>query len=335
MKKVLISAYVGFNNFGDEAIFYVLSNHLKMLGFDVSVLCGSKNSTKEKYNAKTYAYKNPIQILKAILTCDILISGGGSLLQNKTSNFSLYYYLFIIFLAKLFFKKVIIFAQGFEKIKGAFSPFLTKNILKLADLITVRDQKSKDYLKTLKINSTLVSDPAYLLTEKVEPCKNKEGLVVNLRDSKGMEEKFLEILAESIYKYYKGKISVLSFQDELDEKICLQFVEKLKKLGLDANYISAKPIFETIEILNNARYLISERLHGLIVANPLKTKVFALSYDDKIKTLCEEINIPSIDIYNYSKNELDKKLDEFFNHHLNEVHHYRRFNWDSIDNMLN
>ena len=118
MKKVLVSGYIGFNNFGDEAIFYALSNHLKENNYEVSVLCANRKLVEKKYQVKTFAHKCPIHILTAILNCDILISGGGSLLQNKTSNFSLFYYLFIILLAKLFFKKVIIFSQGIEPIKG-------------------------------------------------------------------------------------------------------------------------------------------------------------------------------------------------------------------------
>ena len=120
-------------------------------------------------------YKKPFEILKAIFSNDILISGGGSLLQNKTSNFSLFYYLFIIFLAKLFFKKTIIFAQGIEPIKGFLPKFFTKIILKKCDFITVRDIKSQELLKSWKINSTLVSDPAYSLVQNIEINQNKRS----------------------------------------------------------------------------------------------------------------------------------------------------------------
>ena len=96
MKNILVSGYIGFNNFGDEAIFYALSSHLKKLGHNISVLCNNPEQTKNNYQVKTYHYKKPLEIIKAVLKCNILISGGGSLLQNKTSNFSLFYYLFII-----------------------------------------------------------------------------------------------------------------------------------------------------------------------------------------------------------------------------------------------
>ena len=66
MKKVLVSGYIGFNNFGDEAIFYVLLNHLKSLNYEVSALSGNKYDTEKKYNIKAYSYKTPNEILNAI-----------------------------------------------------------------------------------------------------------------------------------------------------------------------------------------------------------------------------------------------------------------------------
>lgn len=334
MKKVLVSGYIGFNNFGDEAIFQALSKHLKELNFDVLLLCNNPIKTAEIYNVKTYYFKNIIQVLKAVLRTDVLISGGGSLLQNKTSNFSLFYYLFIILLAKICFKKVIIFAQGIEPIVGKIPEFITKSILKIVDFISVRDEKSLNLLKSWKINSILVSDPAYSLVQDREISKNKEGLIVQLRSFNGINQEFILNLAKAISKKYQGKISVFSFQDEIDEMICLSFIEELKRNNIVAEYIQNQTVEKTIEIINNAKYVISTRLHGLIISNALNCKTFALCYDEKIKTLVQELNLMNIDIKNYSNNELDNKLDEFFNHCLNEVHPYRRFDWVEIDNEL-
>lgn len=328
MKRVLVSGYIGFNNFGDEAIFYALKNHLKSLGFEVSALSGNR----KKYDIKTYNYKKPLKILKALFSCDILISGGGSLLQNKTSSFSLFYYLFIIFLAKLLLKKVIIFAQGFEPINGIVPVLITKFILKQVDFISVRDQKSVDYLKSLNINSTLVSDPVYSLVQNLEPCEDKKGLIVQLRDFKGLKDEFLDKLAKSVSKYNKEEILVCSLQDKIDEKICLNFIEKLKNNNTEAHYISNQPVDKTIEILNQAKFVISTRLHALITAYALKTKVFAIKYDKKIQTLCDELNIPMIETD--KEDDFDSKLDEFFNHNSEKTRPFRRFEWECIDNVL-
>lgn len=334
MKRVLISGYIGFNNFGDEAIFYTLQEHLKDLGYSVGALCANKKKVAKKYKVRTYNYKNIFEILFAILTCNVLISGGGSLLQNKTSNFSLFYYLFIIILAKLFFKKVIIFAQGIEPVNGIFAKFFTKIILKSLKYVSVRDEKSRKLLKKQNINAHLLSDPVYSLVQNYRINNDKKDLVVQLRHFKGIRRDFLESLAFSISNHFSGNISVFSFQDEIDGKICLNFIDELKKRNKDADFIPSKDIDETINIINKAQYVISMRLHGLIISNALQSNTFALCYDEKIKTLTNELDIPYVDVFNYENENLDNKLDEFFNHRINEVHPYRKFHWDYIDDIL-
>lgn len=334
MKKVLVSGYIGFNNFGDEAIFLALSSHLKSKKCSVSALCNNENEVKKTYDVITYNYKKPFEILKAILLNDILISGGGSLLQNKTSNFSLIYYLFIIFLAKLFNKKVIIFAQGIEPINGKFFEFLTKTVLKMANFISVRDKKSQNLLNSWNIKTELLSDPAYSLIENIEINQDKKGLIVQLRSFEGINDKFISNLADVIAKYYQGEITVLSLQNEYDKDICLSFIEKLKKYNANAKFIPYQGIKETIDVLNNAKYVISARLHGLIVSYALENKCFGLIYDEKIRTLCDELNIENIEIKNYQKDELDIKLNNFFNNNSPKTHPYRPFVWDCIDNVI-
>ena len=63
MKKVLVSGYIGFDNFGDEAIFYALSSHLKDKNFKVSVLCNNSLNVAQKYGVETFRYKNIFDIL--------------------------------------------------------------------------------------------------------------------------------------------------------------------------------------------------------------------------------------------------------------------------------
>ncbi len=334
MKKVLVSGYIGFNNFGDEAIFLALSSHLKSKKCSVSALCNNENEVKKTYDVITYNYKKPFEILKAILLNDILISGGGSLLQNKTSNFSLIYYLFIIFLAKLFNKKVIIFAQGIEPINGKFFEFLTKTVLKMTNFISVRDKKSQNLLNSWNIKTELLSDPAYSLIENIKINQDKKGLIVQLRSFEGIDDKFISDLADVIAKYYQGEITVLSLQNEYDKDICLSFIEKLKKYNANAKFIPYQGIKETIDVLNNAKYVISARLHGLIVSYALENKCFGLIYDEKIRTLCDELNIENIEIKNYQKDELDIKLNNFFNNNSPKTHPYRPFVWDCIDNVI-
>ena len=334
MKKVLVSGYIGFNNFGDEAIFYALSTHLKSLGCEVSVLCKNKKEVRKNYQVKAYNFKDFFQVIEALLSCDTLISGGGSLLQNKTINFSLIYYLLIILLVKIFLKKTIIFAQGIEKINGAFFEFITKLVLKTCNFICVRDENSKEYLEDLNIDSLLVSDPVYSLVQDDEIIQNKDGLVVQLRDFKNLNKGFVVDLAKAISKNYQGNIKVFSFQKEYDDEICLSFIEELKKNNLEAEFISQQNIEDTIKIIKSAKYVISTRLHGLILSSAVQSKTFALIYDEKIRTLSNELNLENIDLYNYSFDEINEKINKFFNENQEIRYNYRRFCWECIDVSL-
>ncbi len=334
MKRILVSGYVGFNNFGDEAIFYCLSSHLKSLGYDVKVICNNEKETEEKYKVKTCYYKNFFEIIRNILKCDILISGGGSLLQNKTSNFSLYYYLFILLSAKLFFKKTIVFAQGIEPVRGKFNKIITSFILKTVDFITVRDENSLNLLKKYNIKASLVSDPVYSLIDETEISKDKSGVIIQLRKFEGIDEKFLKALADAVAKNCKNqKISVFSFQDTYDKDICLKFIDCLKEFGINADFIPEQNILDTVKIINNAKYVISTRLHGIIISQALKCNVFAIIYDDKIKTITDELALQNTDITSYTKEELNNKMNGFFNLQK-DIKPYRKFRWDITDKKL-
>lgn len=329
MKKVLISGYIGFDNFGDEAIFYALSSHLKK-DYSVCALSGNPKKTFKNYGIKSYYFKNINQIIKAISNTDILISGGGSLLQDKTSNFSLYYYLFILILAKLFFKKTVIFAQGIEPIRKKINEKLLKFVLKKMDFVSVRDENSKKYLEKLGIKSELFSDPVYSILQETQISNKKEGLVVQLRKTKNIDENFLNNLAKQIIKNYKGTIKILPLQETLDAEICEKFKNILNNLNVSSKIILKTSISDTIQSINNSECMISTRLHGAIVSNALQTKTFTLNYDEKLKTLSKELNIQNINLDDFSFDELEEKLKIFFNSKENFTP-YRKFDWRKLD----
>ena len=138
-KRVLISGYIGFQNFGDDAILGLLVRYLRKSNCAITALSSDPESTEKMFKIKALNYMNFFHILWGVFDTNVLISGGGSLIQNGTSSLSLLYYLAIIFLAKLFGKKVIIFAQGIGPIYGKGYQWLSKKILKMCDLILVRD----------------------------------------------------------------------------------------------------------------------------------------------------------------------------------------------------
>ena len=107
MVKAVISGYYGFKNFGDETILSVLIKHLKNLNVDITVFSSDPNFTEKTYGINSIKSFDMIKVICTLRNTDVLISGGGSLLQDATSLKSLIYYLSVIALALFFNKKVI------------------------------------------------------------------------------------------------------------------------------------------------------------------------------------------------------------------------------------
>ncbi len=299
-KRFVLSGYYGFKNFGDEAILSVLVNKLQQNKDSVTVISSNPDYTKSLYKhiraIKTFDFNN---IIPAIYKSDILISGGGSLLQDVTSLKSLIYYLLIIFIALFFRKKVIIFAQGIGPINSRFGEFFTKVLLKNCTYISVRDKKSHELMQQWGINSDLLCDPIFSLNVP-DNSKNKT-VAIQLRNCKGMSNDFLDRLADSVSRNFSDfNIEIYSFQDSIDLDICKTFEQNINMLNpeIKTTVLSEMSNNEIIESLSKSEYLISMRFHAIIIGLLAGVKTLGINYDIKVEKLAKEFNLPLIDLKN-------------------------------------
>lgn len=294
-KGIIISGYYGFDNFGDDAILGVLVDKLKSLGHNIAVI--SKNPSKTSRLYQVYSVKNfsLLSVFAAISKSDVLISGGGSLLQDVTSFKSLLYYSALIWLAQALDKKVIIFAQGIGPLKSERSLKIVKTLLTKADFVSVRDQKSLELVKSWGVNASLVNDPVFSL--EVSPANPDGTIGVQLRDYKTMNDVLLNRLAAQILKEFPGrKIEIYAFQKSLDYKICLTFEKILKSMNPEVNteVIHSLTKNDFIFKMSHLEYMIAMRYHAVLVALKLGIKTLAVNYDAKVTKLAYDALIPII-----------------------------------------
>ncbi len=295
MTKYIVSGYIGFNNFGDEAIARVLVDRLKKDGAEKITLISSNPSETSKIHGVDSCHM--FKFFKDLKAADVLISGGGSLLQDVTSFKSLLYYLSVIYTAILLGKKVEIFAQGIGPIHSKAGQILTRTALRFADKISVRDKKSYELLNSWNINAELVKDP--VLTLEL-PVKNKTGTVgVQLRNYPTITDGFLNSLAEELVKRFPDKnFQIISLQDSIDLDICEQFGRILYKKGCSGRItiLSKLSINDVIEKISDLEFLIGMRFHANIAGIKSGVKTLAINYDIKVKKLAEEYNLPLIEL---------------------------------------
>ena len=328
MTKVVISGYYGFGNFGDETILSILVNHLKSLNADITVLSGNIEYTK-KHNSVNAINRFDIKnVAKIIKSSDILISGGGSLLQDATSLKSLIYYLFIIALGVLYNKKVLIFAQGIGPIKNRFAKVMTRFLIKQCYYVSVRDEKSFELLKTWDIASDLVPDPVFSID--VEQRKG-EAIGVQLRNFNGVNISFLQNLAQFINsKFSDNIIKIFSLQESYDFDLCKNFEQMLKNTNPN---IKTEIITENIiENITDLEYLFGMRFHALLIAVKAGVKSCAINYDIKVENFAKEYNLPVISLSD--NNNFEKIFIELENSRQSQ-NVLKTIDWSKYDEIIN
>lgn len=335
-KRFVLSGYFGFKNFGDEAILSLIIDRLKQNKHRITVISSNPQYTKSKYqhirSVYTFNFKD---IIGAISKSDCLISGGGSLLQDTTSLKSLIYYLFILLIALILRKQVIIFAQGIGPIKNFLGKFLTKNIIKHADYISVRDSKSFELLKDWGIDSELLCDPVF--STKIQTKEKTNTVAVQLRGFKTVNEDFIDRLALKITQEFSDKeIDIYSFQDSIDLKVCERFERAIKLLNPDikTKVYSDLTDEEIIKGISSSQYLIAMRFHAIIIGLISKTKTLAINYDIKVEKLVAEFEIPIIDLINDFNSQFHDLKSINFDKIFPKVY-AKTFDWSGFDKAIN
>ena len=300
MSRVVVSGYYGFGNFGDEAILQVLIENLKEINADITVISHNPEKTAQTHGVKTVYTYNIVGIINQINSCDVVISGGGSLLQDVTSLRSLMYYLFIIFWSILCCKRTIIFAQGIGPVNNRIARRITKSLLGRSSLITVRDERSQKLLKEWDIESTLVDDPVWGINLKKSVPKGKIG--IQLREWKYMsDEFFLNLVRQVAADFSEHEIYIYSLQDKQDKEICMRFESylHLENPSVKTKVFYDMNVNEITDSMRDLEYLVAMRYHAIMVGLKYGVNPLAINYDPKVETLAKFAKIPCVNFEEY------------------------------------
>ncbi|MEA4986725.1 MAG: polysaccharide pyruvyl transferase CsaB [Anaerovorax sp.] len=327
MYKILISGYYGFNNIGDESILraVIASLKLKLPDIDITVLSKNPESTAKRYEVKSVNRKSISAILKAVRECDLLISGGGSLLQDVTSKRSILYYLLIMWLGIFLRKKVFIYSQGIGPIVSKLNRKLTAWTLRRADGIVVRDKASKELLVEIGLpsqNVYVTTDPVLRIPKadlkKGQQILEKEGIILDqnkitvgfaIRERK-INSCFVNELCTSIRRLITEKdaqIVLIPFHYSEDMAV-IDEIEK--RLSGEVGCVKHKYLTEEMmSIIGNMDVLVGVRLHSIIHAAVMDVPIIAISYDPKINSFMHSIDMKAMSsIYDFKS---DFFMEEF------------------------
>ena len=305
MKRVLISGYLGFENFGDEVLLYTLIRDLLRTGYkiqDISVISNNPRKTTASYRMFSIDRWNFLDVINGILRTEAIIFIGG-LFQDKTSFKSFLYYFFQLFLGNLFRKEIVLYGAGI----GPFEKTITESLFNFGirdvRFITVRDQESQNFLPNKK-NAQVTIDPAWSIMpdftfQKKIPNINWQLPIVgvSIRNDKHLKQKHLDELAEKLSRILTGmkdwQILLLPcmlqedlpFLTELYDLITRKMTAQSRVFVLET--FNRFPISQQAGILASCDAMIGMRYHALLIPLANGKPVFGLIFDQKVKSLLD------------------------------------------------
>ena len=305
MSNIVISGYYGSKNAGDEAMLAAMIEVLSDLDpkVNITVISANPQDTMERHGVQAISWLGIPAIWAALGKADLLLSGGGSLLQNVTSRRSLYYYMGIIFLAFMARVPVMLYAQGIGPIRGHFARRIMARIGNRVQLITVRDQGSLGELQSLGITRPHIeatADPVLAIhpvdkgigraiLKKYHADGAKPVVGISVREWCGWKH-YKEVTAQAadrIAEEFGARVVFLPMQYPEDVKTAELIAAHTKHpvTVLNDEYTTS----ELLSIVGNMDLLLAVRLHALIFAGVMGVPMIGISYDPKIDRFLEYI----------------------------------------------
>ena len=308
MPKVVISGYYGFHNEGDEAMLYAIVNALRdrLPRLEIVVLSMDPSYTAKQFKVKTVHRDSPAQIWRALKNADLLISGGGGLLQDVTGPNSILYYLGIVLITKLMGKPVFFYGQGIGPVKTLLGRSLMKLIVNRVDFITVRDVSSQAELQSLGVNKppvyvtadpVLGMDPAFLDKERGKLVLKELGLddgpVVGVsvrpwKELNGYRQVMIELIRDFTNQGYRVLMVPMHYSADLQvsREIAGAVGNGCFVLEKEYNFL------DLLEIIGNMHIVVGMRLHFLIFGALMNVPMVGIAYDPKVSSFLEMVDMP-------------------------------------------
>ena len=294
--KFLLNGYFGFDNAGDEAVLAAMLAALRDLQGDATfvVTSGNPAQTREMHGCEAIGRQNPRELLAAMQSCDVFLSGGGSLVQDVTSFRNVVYYTTLLRLAKMLDKKTMVYAQGVGPLKAPKSRKLARAMFQSADVVTVRDPDSAALLKEIGVTREVevTADPVWNLEFSPQPKQTKTWGVA-LRSWPRADESALARIVGALRATANAQGATLRFlamQKGPDRAV----LEGLTTAGEILETRGAHPS-EILGMCAGFELMLAMRLHALIFAASAGVPVVAFNYDPKVASLAKLLGAPLLD----------------------------------------
>jgi polysaccharide pyruvyl transferase CsaB len=299
LSRVVVSGYYGFGNAGDELILGVLCRAL--VGHQVTVLSADPEATAREHAVDAVPRMEPRAILGALSRADLLISGGGGLLQDASGPWTVPYYLGVVAVARAMGRRVMVYAQGIGPLRAPWARAGVR-LLRGAAAVTVRDPESREMLQRAGVRGVQLTADAALCLEApardgglppelaalgVDP--GRPILAVAPRPYGAAEfSAGLAAAVDAVAARTGAQVVLVAMQRREDSVACRALAGLLASgavmLPSEVSPTRYPEVFTAFDAV------VGMRLHALILAALARIPAVGLSYDPKIRAFAQGLH---------------------------------------------
>lgn len=207
--KILISCYSGEKDSGDETMLLCIREQLeKTLDKDIIIKAFSNNpqisyqfndniefiysgrhGIKQPECQGVHSFKWLKEMINAIKECDILITGGGTILYDESTAFFVPFWFLKIIIAQFYRKPTVFYGIGVGPINRLISKYLLNIFGRRMNFISLRGVESEKWMKKFRVPASkvyLTADPAMTISpadsKKIDQYLASEGIFLNPHD---------------------------------------------------------------------------------------------------------------------------------------------------------
>lgn len=323
--KLLLSAFIGSDNLGDEAIAEIIIRKLEAVASGLVVLTRNEARTQRLTRAgHSRAVRfTPRNFFREARRADCLLLGGGGIINDESSILSLLKYYLQVFVARrLLGRRVVLVWVGAGPVNSRVGHWLVRDITRMVSYALVRDEGSADLLQAHGLPSDKI-DVAYdivfnfPLSDLPPQSAPQPYILFCPRDWFFLKKSVPTRLAlkrarsdpaSGLFAFRRQLLQLLErvFDDQPQLHIVgvpFYFSQDLDQLHWLADrlppvYRRRFTVHETellpeqyVALATKAQAVLGVRLHSLILAAVAKRPLVPLTYSSKVKSIAHQLHL--------------------------------------------
>ena len=319
-QQFFIFGYYGWKNTGDDGMIYALLQELHFSYPTATFAIFSQMPIvvpQETKNFVKFVRPTPQAVFREIMHSSIFIMGGGTQIYDycgRMKRLKVMSEMFIILLwANFFCERIYLLGIGVEPLSTTWGRFLSKQMCRLADFISVRDKSSYEILNGLGLGNTVTV--SFDLTALLQPLSNNDKSLVKKTYTKNLgvsvlpffeiydddKEKdllFVHEIAKGLNQWLKRDCQSLIYlfvfkgKSKADDVLITEMLRKQLNPVERVKLIPYNPDpVETLYKVAQCHAFLGMRYHSCVFAYLTNTPLLIINYFQKCQALAEEIGL--------------------------------------------